>query len=92
MHTTEMTRSPAMVGSSILNRYAALARSMREEQGRVQNACGRCGATSYKSLMARDTSGVMRFSGQFQCVRCRRVFSQLVEWRDRPQGISGERQ
>lgn len=29
-------------------------------QEQVQNACGRCGATAYKSLMARDEAGVMK--------------------------------
>lgn len=81
MNTTNVS-SPSLAGSSILNRYAATARSVRETQGRVQNACGRCGATAYKSLMARDEAGVMRPSGRYQCVQCRRVFSRVEEWRD----------
>ena len=54
----------------------------REEHGRVQNACGRCGATSYKSVMARDEAGVMRACGQYQCVQCKRVFRSLLEWKE----------
>jgi hypothetical protein len=69
-------------GSSILNRYAATAKASREVQGRVQNACGHCGATSYKTLMARNEVGVMQPSGRYQCVQCRRVFSAVAQWRD----------
>lgn len=69
-------------GSGILNRHALSARMRREEDGRVQNACGRCGATSYKPVMARDASGVMRDCGQYQCVQCKRVFRSLQEWKE----------
>ena len=55
----------------------------RGSQTRVPNSCGCCGATAYKSLMARDDSGVMRASGHYQCVQCKRVFSSLGEWRER---------
>lgn len=82
MNTPEASRSP-LPGSSILNRHAALTKANRAEQGRVQNACARCGATAYKSLMARDETGVMRPSGQYQCVQCRTVFSQIEQWRGR---------
>lgn len=82
--TTDMTH-PSQQGpqplSSILSRHAALAQTSRDRGGRVQNACGRCGATSYKSLMARDASGVMRASGRYQCVQCRRVFASVQEWK-----------
>lgn len=69
-------------GSAILNRHAATAKAIREVHGRVQNACGHCGATSYKTLIARDESGVMRPSGRYQCVQCRRVFAVVSQWRE----------
>ena len=47
-----------------------------------RNSCHRCGATAYKTLIARDDSGAMRPSGQYQCVRCKQVFRDVREWRD----------
>ena len=79
MRTLQSPR-PAQ-GSFILNSHAAQTRTMREEQGRVQNACGRCGATAYRPLMARDESGVMRSSGRYQCVHCRLEFTDVGQWR-----------
>lgn len=49
---------------------------------RPLNSCHRCGATAYKTLIARDDSGAMRPSGQYQCVQCKLVFSHVQEWRD----------
>ena len=89
MNTTAVSPS-SVPGSSVLNRYAATAKASREVQGRVQNACGHCGATSYKALMARDEAGVMRPSGRYQCVQCLRVFSRVEEWRRGGGGESGE--
>jgi hypothetical protein len=80
MNTPESSRCPSP-GSALLNRHAELARASREEQGRVQNACRRCGATAYKPLMIRDKAGVMSASGQYQCVHCRLVFNRIEEWR-----------
>lgn len=68
-------------GSFILNSHAAQTRNLREAQGRVQNACGRCGAAAYRPLMARDEGGVMRASGRYQCVRCRLEFLHVDQWR-----------
>ena len=47
-----------------------------------RNSCHRCGATAYKTLIARDDTGAMRPSGQYQCVRCKQVFRNVREWRD----------
>jgi hypothetical protein len=47
-----------------------------------RNSCHRCGATAYRTLIARDQSGAMRPSGQYQCVQCRQVFRHVREWRD----------
>lgn len=77
---TLQTPRPAP-GSIILNSHATRTRSLREAQGRVQNACGRCGAAAYRPLMARDEGGVMRASGRYQCVRCRLEFLQVDQWR-----------
>ena len=70
-----------MTESSVLNRYLAdLARS-RGPLGRALNSCLHCGATAYKTLMARDADGVMRPAGRYQCVQCRCVFSDVRQWR-----------
>jgi len=79
------SRAPTPPGSGVLNRYSAEAESARAQVGRVLNSCHRCGATAYKSLMARDDTGVMRPSGLYQCVQCRQVFRDVRAWRD---GIS----
>lgn len=47
-----------------------------------RNSCHRCGATAYKTLIARDDTGAMRPSGQYQCVQCKQVFRDVREWRD----------
>lgn len=47
-----------------------------------RNSCHRCGATAYKTLIARDDAGAMRPSGQYQCVQCKQVFRDVREWRD----------
>lgn len=49
---------------------------------RVRNSCHRCGATAYKTLMERDERGAMSPSGQYQCVQCRQVFTDVRQWRD----------
>lgn len=46
------------------------------------NSCHRCGATAYKTLIARDDTGAMRPSGQYQCVQCKQLFRNVREWRD----------
>lgn len=79
--TSHPSRQGAKPESAILSRHAALSQANRDRVGRVQNACGRCGATSYKSIMARDASGVMRASGRYQCVQCRRVFETVQDWK-----------
>ncbi len=88
MNTGDNTLNPTTTmgnltstGPGVLGRFMAEVLTTRGTQTRVPNSCGRCGATAYKSLMARDDSGVMRASGQYQCVQCRRVFSSLGEWR-----------
>lgn len=57
------------------------------------NSCHRCGATAYKTLIARDGAGAMRPSGQYQCVQCKWVFKDVKAWRDGPctaEGQAGE--
>jgi hypothetical protein len=49
---------------------------------RPRNSCHRCGATAYKTLIARDENGAMRPSGQYQCVQCKQVFRDVKAWRD----------
>lgn len=66
----------------------------RALSNKPRNSCHRCGATAYRTLIARDTSGAMRPSGQYQCVLCRQVFSHVREWRDgdgqNPQPSTGQ--
>lgn len=71
-----------LTGPGVLDRYSADAITQRNGEGRARNSCHRCGATAYKSLMTRDEAGVMRHSGQYQCVQCRQVFSNVHQWRD----------
>ena len=48
----------------------------------LPNACRTCGATSYRSVIARGSSGEMRQSGLFQCSGCSLVFADPKAWRD----------
>lgn len=50
--------------------------------GGAVNRCHRCGATAYKTLIARDAAGAMRPSGRYQCVQCRVEFAQVSQWRE----------
>lgn len=43
-------------------------------------ACHRCGATSYRALMARGLDGAMRPSGRYACTGCRLEFGQVADW------------
>lgn len=43
-------------------------------------ACHRCGATSYRALMARGLDGAMRASGRYACTGCRLEFGQVAQW------------
>ncbi len=49
--------------------------------GKPINACHRCGATSYRPVIARAADGAMRPNGQFMCVRCKLLFTTLTQWR-----------
>jgi len=49
------------------------------------NKCYRCGATSYKPIIKRDSAGGMRPSGIYQCVNCKMEFTSVNEWRFAPQ-------
>ena len=46
------------------------------------NRCHHCGATAYKTLIARDAAGAMRPSGRYQCVQCQVEFAQVSQWRE----------
>lgn len=48
------------------------------------NKCHRCGATSYKPLIKRDENGTMMPSGEYQCVDCKLVFTDIDVWRTEP--------
>jgi hypothetical protein len=54
----------------------------RSAPTKPRNSCHRCGASAYKTLIARDDTGAMRPSGQYQCVQCKQVFRDVREWRD----------
>ncbi len=49
--------------------------------GKPINACHRCGATSYRPVIARAPDGGMRPNGQYMCVRCKLLFTTLTQWR-----------
>lgn len=69
-------------GPGVLDRFSVDSINQRQGAGRVRNSCYRCGATAYKTLMTRNDVGVMGPSGQYQCVQCRQVFSDIHQWRD----------
>lgn len=63
--------------SPVLRRVKLLASCVE----RPANSCHHCGATAYRPMLDRDGSGAMRPNGQYKCVQCQRVFSNLGEWR-----------
>ncbi len=50
------------------------------EDSAPRYACHRCGATSYRALMARGTDGAMRASGRHACTGCRFEFEHVSDW------------
>ena len=46
------------------------------------NACRTCGATNYRQVIARDTSGDLRPTGLYRCSGCSVVFADPKAWRD----------
>ena len=80
LHTLHTPHQPARMGTSAVSTYPD---KRSEAQGsRAINRCHRCGATAYKTLIARDAEGAMRPSGRYQCVQCRMEFSQVSQWRE----------
>ncbi len=70
--------------------YAPMPLSQKSEaQGTVRpvNSCGRCGATSYRLVIERQSDGVMRPSGRSRYGGCKREFSTLGEWRDADRAV-----
>jgi len=48
------------------------------------NKCHRCGATSYKPVIKRDGTGTMKPSGEYQCVGCKFLFTDIEVWKHGP--------
>lgn len=67
--------------SRVLQAHSA-SESSPPRQPRVRNSCFHCGATSYRTVVERDQTGTMRPSGRYQCVQCRRVFTDIHQWRE----------
>lgn len=44
--------------------------------------CGKCGATSYRRVVARDEHGSMRATDQYLCSGCALVFADPKSWRE----------
>ena len=77
-HTVEgRTQSATRSSGSVVTSAVAL-----QAEKRVLNSCHRCGATAYKTLIARDDMGAMRASGRYQCVQCKQEFTSVRQWRD----------
>lgn len=57
---------------------------------RPSNSCHRCGAISYRQVIARDETGVMRNSGFYLCTQCKFEFSDVKAWRDGPSTTGGQ--
>jgi transposase-like protein len=68
--------------SRVLQAYSSAVQASSSRQTRVRNSCFDCGATSYRSVVERDKTGTMRPSGRYQCVQCRRVFTDIRQWRE----------
>lgn len=80
-HTSTHTPHPLpRMATSAVSAYPD--RRAETHGGGAVNRCHRCGATAYKSLIARDAAGVMRPSGRYQCVQCRVEFAQVSQWRE----------
>ena len=79
-HTLHTPHQPARMGTSAVSAYPD--KRSEAHGSRAINRCHRCGATAYKTLIARDAEGVMRPSGRYQCVQCRMEFSQVSQWRE----------
>ena len=46
------------------------------------NRCRKCGATSYRRVVARDDKGAMRLGDLYQCSGCDVVFADPKAWRE----------
>lgn len=46
-----------------------------------KNVCGICGATSYRKVIERDASGVLRPTERLRCTGCEREFVDVLAWR-----------
>lgn len=63
----------------------------RQAPAHPPNACRDCGATSYRTIIERDSQGLMKPSGRYACTGCKREFSQIDEWRGLQGGSSPTR-
>ena len=68
-------------GDKPMNNISTHAHPGKRAEGAV-NRCHCCGATAYKTLIARDAAGAMRPSGRYQCVQCLVEFAQVSQWRE----------
>lgn len=46
------------------------------------HSCHKCGATSYRRVVARDAQGALRATDRYQCSGCHVVFADLKSWLD----------
>lgn len=84
-----MRALPAAPTHPMYSRSLSLQQLQSMGIGKAVNTCHRCGATSYRPVMARAADGNMRPSGQYSCIRCKLVFITVKEWRqglEEPQG------
>ena len=49
---------------------------------RPTNSCHSCGATAYRTVLARHERGAIQPTGQYQCVQCKLQFTDIREWRE----------
>lgn len=71
----------AAAGAAAAHRPPETPHNARMRSGSSTNACGRCGATSYRDVIERDAMGAMRRTGRYRCTRCRLEFSDIDDWR-----------
>ena len=60
----------------VLDTYTAMPDSL------PLNRCRVCGASSYRAVIDRDSSGAMRPTGLYRCSGCSVVFADPAAWRD----------
>jgi hypothetical protein len=63
---------------------------MPSDSPKPTNICHVCGATSYRYVIERNDGGQMKPTQQLQCNGCKKLFSDVQDWRNGPSAPSAE--